>query len=172
MASGLFSKSKKQVMDKPETKEYKTFLDLFFPTAEKYSVAVLDDDEYFNTLMTEVLKHYSSNLAVLYQAQIEVHSYLKVDDFFKGINSKDFKGTRKVLFIDYYLNDSQKAIDVLNQLQPDKDRRIVIISETKNFQIAAEAKQLGATQFIRKDQFTHFMCTSLLEEFIREDASS
>lgn len=159
-------------MKRNNRKEYRTFLDLFFPTTEKYSVVVIDDDEYFNKLLVQSLSDYSSNMKILYHAKIKTYSFLSGISFLKSFHNKQFEGTRPVFFIDYFLEKNMNATDILKTVKDHGNNRAVIISEKKNDQTATETLQLGAEQFIRKDQFTTFMCTTLLEQFIREDASN
>lgn len=159
-------------MKEVSQKERRTFLDLFFPSTEKYSVVVVDDDDYFNRLMVEVLNDFSSNLKILYHAKIKLYSFKTAESFIQSFQNNQFRNTRAVYFIDYFLGNNKSAADILRKIESDKRNRVVIISEKKNYQTAQETIELGATQFIRKDQFTNFMCTTLLEEFVREDASN
>jgi len=153
-------------------KEYKTFLDLFFPTTEKYSVVVIDDDEYFNKILLQSLTDYSSNMKILYHAKIKLYSFPTGISFLQSFHKKQFEGTRSVFFIDYFLEKNMNATHILKTIKEYDNNRAVIISEKKNEHTAVETLQLGADQFIRKDQFTTFMCTTLLEQFIREDAAN
>jgi DNA-binding NarL/FixJ family response regulator len=159
-------------MKRNNQKEYRTFLDLFFPTTEKYSVVVIDDDEYFNKLLLQSLADYSSNMKILYHAKIKLYSFRSGISFLKSFHNNQFEGTRPVFFIDYFLENNMNATDILKTVKDHGNNRVVVISEKKNDQTAIETMQLGADQFIRKDQFTTFMCTTLLEQFIREDASN
>ena len=159
-------------MNKVKQKEYKTFFDLFFPRTEKYSVIVVDDEEYFNKMLMQSLEDFASNLKILYQAQIKLYSFMSAESFIRNIRNHQFKNTRTVFFIDYFLGKNSNATDILKEIKNYPNNRVVIVSEKKNNQTALQTFELGASHFIRKDQFTNFMCTTMLEEFIREDAAN
>ena len=159
-------------MTKTSQKEKKTFLDLFFPKMENYAVVVVDDDDYFNTLLTQALTDFSDNLRILYQANIKVHSFTAAKKFLEVFKNHKFDHVRCIFFIDYFLEKNMDATDLLRVINKHPHHHTVIISEQKNYQTSEETLLLGAEEFIRKNQFTNFMSTTLLEQFIREDVPS
>ena len=159
-------------MKKAPEKQHKTFLDLFFQTTENYSVVIVDDDEYFKKLLIQSIVDHASNLKILYHAKIKVYSYNSADSFLDSFYSHQFDGTRTVFFIDYFLEKNRNATHILRSIKGAPNHRAVILSEIKNYLTSEESLLLGADQFLRKDQFTTFMCTTLLEQFIQEDAAS
>lgn len=155
-------------MNKVKQKEKRTFLDLFFPSIETYSVAVVDDDEYFNKMLVHSLKDFSSNLKILHHAKIKLYPFFSAQSFIRSFRNREFEGTKSIFFIDYFLENNKNAKDILKVINLEDEHRMVILSEKKNYATASETREMGAKDFIRKDQFTNFMCTTLLEEFVRE----
>ena len=158
-------------MNKEIHKEARTLIDLFFPTPEKYSIAVVDVDDNFNKKLMQGLSDFSSNLKVLYHAKIKLYSFHSAISFLESFHTHQFHGTKSVFFINYFLEKNMNAGDILKTIKDHTKNRVVVLSDKKNHKTAIDTLELGATQFLRKDQFTSFMCTTLLEQFIREDAS-
>ncbi|HKJ42393.1 MAG TPA: response regulator [Sunxiuqinia sp.] len=158
-------------MNKTSHKEKKTFLDLFFPKMENYAVVVIDDDEYFNKLLVQALQDFSDNMRILYQANIKVHSYPSAKRFLDAFKNHKFDRLRCIFFIDYFLERNMDATDLLRVVNKHPNHHSVIVSEQKNYQTSEETILLGAEEFIRKNQFTSFMSTTVLEQFIREDVT-
>lgn len=139
---------------------------------ENYLAVVVDDDEYFNKLLSQSLTDHTENLRILYQANIKVRSYTSAKRFLEAFKNHKFDHVRCIFFIDYFLGNNLDATDILRAIKKHPLHHSVIISEQKNYQTSEETILLGAEDFIRKNQFTNFMSTTLLEQFIREDVSA
>ena len=114
----------------------------------EFEVCVVDDDQYFNSLVTSVVKQ----IAAEYDRNIEVNSFRSGYEFLQKQVKPD------LVFLDFYLSTSnditQTGLDVLKKVKENHPGATVVfmsqVHDWANFK--EELIDEGALDFIKKDE--------------------
>lgn len=118
----------------------------------QYKIIVLDDNAFYNKILTKRIKSYAEMLTIAFEKNFEfdIQSYTSAQEC---IN--DLQADTDIVFMDYFLDNKITAFDLLTAAQKKcKDCKFVIISQTKKIGAilqlyAADASEI---EFICKDE--------------------
>lgn len=128
----------------------------------KIKIAILDDSQFYLSLLAEELRQYALTLSREKGFEAEVIPCLTAEDF---LNSLD--PDTSLAYVDYYLGDGKTAAEIMDQvrrLAPNCE--VIIISKTRNLNSIQPLWQ-GAREFIYKDGGSLIQSCLLLKDFIQ-----
>ena len=130
---------------------------------KKLKIAVLDDSEFYNHLVTHQLKSYTDGISLDSDQEFEIESYSDADEFLKKL-----KPDTDLVYTDYYLGNGITGDHILREIQ----RRctnctVVIISQNRNTKTAVEPLSIGADKFIFKDKNTLARACFFLDDYLK-----
>ena len=105
---------------------------------EVFKIYVLEDDEWYNKLLTHAL---SLNPDFL------VKSFFNAEDFFKSLMEKP-----AIVTIDYRLPDAngEQVLEKIKSISPDTE--VIVVSEQENIETAVNLLRLGAYDYLVKEK--------------------
>lgn len=129
-----------------------------------FKIVVLEDSDFYNNLLTMQLQNYTSAMATDKHCSFDIQSYTNANDCLRNLNSDT-----DIAFVDYYLNDSKNALDILKIIkQKCTDCRVIIISQVKNLKTSYQTMKEGAFNFISKDRFALTESCFMVEDLVNE----
>lgn len=133
-------------------------------TFPSFKIVILEDDDFYNKLLTQYLKAVLTELGTVKGFKLEVTSYTSYKDC-----TLNFDNDTVLLFTDYYLKNGYSAshiIEFVNRRQC--NCKIVVVSQIQNLQTAVCTILEGAVDFIKKDKHTLYQCRDIAESIINE----
>jgi DNA-binding NtrC family response regulator len=110
-------------------------------------IAVVEDNEYYNHLLTSGLKVHLASLPYASMIHFEINSYTNAHDALVNIT----KNT-DIVFLDYYLGDMFTGLDILRKIKKVNPHcKVVMLSQVKNLQTSLIPLLEGASDFVFKD---------------------
>ncbi len=112
----------------------------------KLKIAVLEDNTFYNKLLSNQIESFAKQLAEEKNCDVEVLSYTDVDDF---LNDLDY--TMDAVILDYYLGKGFTALDVIKKIRLyAKCCKVAVMSQAQNVFTSLHTLKLGASGFISK----------------------
>jgi DNA-binding NtrC family response regulator len=138
-------------------------------TAEKsVKIVVIEDNEFFNQLLTTRLKNYIYPIADDQQFNLMVKSYTNPKDALRNMEQDT-----DIVFLDYYLGDSVNGMDVMKKIKKAcSSCNVIIISQVKSLQTSLVTLLEGASEFILKDKNAITKSCYIAEEMIYKRLST
>lgn len=113
-----------------------------------FKIVVLEDNDFYNKLITKHIENYIHNIALLKGFTFDISSFTSYKDCVRN-----FTDDTNIIITDYYLNDGFNAMHVLNFIRKrDTKCQIVILSQIYNINTAISTLLEGACEFIHKDK--------------------
>lgn len=130
-------------------------------------IAVVEDNEYYNHLLTTGLRVHIASLTHLSNINFEINSYTNAHEALLNV----VKNT-DIVFMDYYLGDMFTGLDILRRIKKNNPScKVVILSQVKNLQTSLIPLLEGASDFVFKDSFaitkTCQTATQLIDQKLR-----
>jgi FixJ family two-component response regulator len=133
-------------------------------TIQKFKIAILEDNMFYNRLLKKQLDDYFENLGVLTNCVFSIKSFTNTTDF---INN--FSESTDVALLDFYLEDGETALKVMEQIkEKSKDCNVIIISGIKIIHSYYKTFWLGAVDFVNKDRTAPLRTCRLIESIFAE----
>ncbi|MBC7695313.1 MAG: response regulator [Burkholderiales bacterium] len=133
-------------------------------TNNQFKIVVLEDNDFYNQLLTRQLENYTSEIAQDKGYSFDISSYTNATDFLKN-----FKPDTDIAFVDYYLGESKNGLEVLKIIKQKCPKcKVVVISRENNIKTSFETLNEGAYTFIYKDQGALIESCVLVEEVIKD----
>ena len=130
----------------------------------QFKIVVLEDNEFYNTILTRQLKNYTDELESDKHCTFDIESYTNAGDCIRNL-----KPDTDIAIIDYYLGESKNAMDMLKVIrQKCSNCKVVIISQFKNIKTYYETLNNGAYHFIFKDKQALAKSCYVIEDIINE----
>lgn len=134
------------------------------PPIQKFKIAILEDNMFYNRLLKKQLDDYFENLGVLTNCVFSIKSYTNTNDFVNNLT----EGT-DVALLDFYLEDGETALKVMEKIkEKSPECKIIIISGIKNVHSYYKTFWLGAVDFITKDRTAPLRSCRLIESIFSE----
>lgn len=134
---------------------------------KKISILVVEDNEYFNAILTHELDIYARDLQIIRDFHYEIVNFTNVKKCIEAIKENKFGHTQVIAFVNYYLGDGINGAMVMKKLlAQNPENKVIIMSQTQNGKISGENKNLGAYEFIFKNNDAPFKCCLVLEQII------
>lgn len=132
------------------------------PLKEKIRIVVLDDSDFYNSLLSHELEAYCKLLSHQYPVKLEVDSYSDLNSFFKRLEQ-----SIDLAFVDFYLSSEINGNDVTRKiLEKHKSCKVIIISQSNSLPTNAKTKSSGAAEFIHKDKYAIENACLALHQFL------
>ena len=132
---------------------------------KKINVLVVEDNEYFNSLLSKTLQQsiHSSSLKGKYQ--LVLHSFTNSLDCIRKIKSHELEHNDTIAFVDYYMGNGINGAHIIKLLkEQNNDTVAVLLSQSKAVE---EKNNLSHPDYIvMKDTSTPALCRLYLEQFI------
>ncbi len=126
-----------------------------------FKIVVLEDNEFYNRLLTKQLQNYTDIIAAQKNYSFEVSSYLHAVDCLTN-----FKADTDVAFIDYYLGDIT-GLEIIKKIKEKcPDCKIIIISQVRNVKTTRATLAEGALEYIFKDRNALARSCFIVEDII------
>ena len=133
-------------------------------TLKKFKIVVLEDDDFYNKLLSRYLTAVLTELGVMKGFRLRLSSYTSYKDCMMN-----FDDDTTLLFTDYYLRNGNSASQVIRFVNNTNSKcKVVVISQIQNMQTAVSTLLEGAIDFIRKDRNTLQQCRDIAEAVINE----
>src|SRR5687767_9916049 len=89
-----------------------TYIKLMKPNNHSFRIAIVEDNELYNHLLTTGLKNHIKSLHDEGKLNIQVDSYTNAKIAFAELDS-----SVDILFLDYYLGDSMTGLEILKKIK-------------------------------------------------------
>ncbi len=133
-------------------------------TAPYFKIAILEDDDFYNKLLTHHLKNCLQQAGLVQGFTCDVQSYTSYKDW-----ASNFDNETTLLFTDYFLSDGYRAPDVIQFVKAKSSGcKVVVMSQLQNLQTAVVSILEGAYDFFKKDYKLLFRCQDISETIICE----
>lgn len=119
---------------------------------EPLKIAVLDDSDFYNKIITKQIESYGEKLYLEKGMQCQIQSFVHADDFVRNI-TQNFD----VVVLDYFLGNGITGYQLIDMILLNSDKaNIAIVSQTKNIHTSHITVSKGARAFFKKDKdFLH-----------------
>ena len=132
-----------------------------------FDVVVVEDNHLTNTILSKALYSTIATIHNLKDVEISFSSFQNGGDFLNCLKNNEFKGSKLIVFSDYYLEENMNGTEILkNTKQKSADATVIIMSDSNNQQIPVETVNLGAHCFLHKDHKTPVKCSELLFQMV------
>ena len=133
-------------------------------TLPSFKIVILEDDDFYNRLLSKYLKNALSELGIVRGFNLELTSYTSYRDC-----TLNFENDTLLLFTDYYLKNGYCASNIIEFINMrGSECKIIVVSQIQNLQTAICTILEGATDFIKKDKYTLRQCQDIAETIITE----
>jgi FixJ family two-component response regulator len=137
------------------------------PVIEKFKIAILEDNLFYNKLLKKQFEDYFENLGVLNNCVFSIKAYTSTNDFLENLSE-----STDVVLLDFYLQDGETALKVMEKIkQKAESCKVIIISGVKNVHTYYKTFWLGAVDFIAKDRTAPIRSCRLIESIYTEKMS-
>jgi CheY-like chemotaxis protein len=130
---------------------------------QRVKIAVLDDSEFYNRLVSDQLRSYADGIALDSEQEFIIESYSDPRDFFRNLTDDI-----DLVYSDYYLGNGITGQDIIRMTKEKcTDCTVVILSQNRNTNTAVDAINQGAEKFIFKDRNTLPKTCFFLDDFLK-----
>lgn len=133
-------------------------------TQGPFKIVILEDNDFYNNLLTRQLQNYTDAIAEDKGYEFEIQSFTNASDCIRNL-----KPDTDVAIVDYYLGESKNALDIIKVVkQKCPGCKVIVISQVKNMKTSFETVNEGAMTFIYKDRDALMQSCVLVEEILNE----
>ena len=130
---------------------------------KKFKIRVLEDNRFYNRLITGYLERYTEPIAQDYAIEFDIFGYMAPGDFLEHLPEDT-----NMAVVDYYLGDDSSGLYVLKKIKRKcKDCKVFIISSAETIRTSLATMLDGASGFILKDQNALSNASTALEEMLK-----
>lgn len=131
---------------------------------KQFRIVVLEDNEFYNTILTRQLKSYTKEMSLWQGHSFDIESYTNANDCLRNL-----KEDTDIAIVDYYLGESMNASDILKVIKEKcRNCKVIIISQFKNLKTYYQTLNEGAYHFIFKDNKALSNSCFIIEDIINE----
>ena len=129
------------------------------PSIDKFKIAILEDNLFYNRLLKKQMEDYFENLGVLNNCVFSIKSYTSANDFVENLSPNT-----DVALLDFYLQEGETALKVMEKIRHKAEHcKVIIISGVKNIHTYYKTFWMGAVDFISKDRTAPIRSCRLIE---------
>ena len=127
-----------------------------------FKIVVVEDDEFYNKLLTRYIKNYIGQIALIRGFTFELNSFSSFKDCERNLDPDT-----DIMITDYYLNDGYNAMDLLDSVKRKAFLcKVVVLSQIQSINTAICTLLEGATEFIYKDKKAPEKSSYIIEDII------
>ncbi len=131
-------------------------------TQPHFKIVILEDNDFYNKLMTKYLNNYIQPIALIKAFTFEINSFTNYSDC-----ARNFDNETTVVISDYYLNDGYSALNMIDLVRTRVSKcKVVVLSQIENMNTATRTLLEGACEFIHKDSKALEKSAYIIEEII------
>ncbi|HYG15899.1 MAG TPA: response regulator [Bacteroidia bacterium] len=132
-----------------------------------FRIIVLEDNEFYNRLLTKQLKNYTDVISAQKNYGFEIQSYTNPADCLNNL-----KEDTDLAFVDFYLGNSVTGLELIKQIKEKSPNcKIVIISQVRSVKTAFHTLAEGALEYIFKDSNALARSCFILEDIINSSTN-
>jgi hypothetical protein len=132
---------------------------------ETINVIVIDDNEYFNNVLSTSLQQSVTSIVFKGRHQLVMRSFTNGEDYVRMIRSGELACNHSAIFIDYYLGKGLNASHIIKLLRESScDNMIVLMSQSAG--VKDKESLPDYDYFVVKDNFAPALCSLYLKQFI------
>ncbi len=134
------------------------------------NVLVVEDNEYFNNLLSKVLQQSVNAVQPGRNYKLVLHSFTDSLECVKKIKSRELENKDTIAFVDYYMGNGINGAHIIKLLkEQNHDAMTVLLSQSKAIE---EKSNLNHPDYIvMKDALAPALCRLYLEQFIENKIS-
>lgn len=142
-----------------------------FPEMKKtINVLVIEDNEYYNNMLSNAIKQSVNPLLVKGKHQLILRSFTDPNDYIRKIKSGELECDDTIVFVDYYLGEGINASHIIRTLKDlSCDTMVVLLSRSK--EVREKSKHIPYDYFVVKDNFAPALCSLYLKQYIENKFS-
>ncbi len=132
---------------------------------KSFNVLVVEDDEYYNNLLSEVLKQRMLLKKEKWDFNFTLRSFTDAGECINKIKSGDFVHSDSIAFIDYYLGNGINGTHIIKILKEQLfNTTIVLISQSKS--VRGKVYPGIYDFFVLKDKSAPALCCLCLDQYL------
>jgi hypothetical protein len=132
---------------------------------ETINVIVIEDNEYYNNLISNAIKQRVNALLFKGKYQLVLRSVTDANDYLSKLKSKELDCKDTILFVDYYLGNGINASHIISLLKEhDCDPMVILLSQSK--EVREKSNEFHFDYFVEKDNLAPALCSLYLKQFI------
>jgi CheY-like chemotaxis protein len=130
-----------------------------------FNVLVVEDNEYYNNLLSKILQQASSSFSLKEKYRMVLHSFTDSLECIRKIKSGELMKHDTIAFVDYYMGNGVNGAHIIKLLkEQNSDTMAVLLSQSKSIE---EKSSLAHPDYIvKKDNLAPALCRLYLEQFI------
>lgn len=134
------------------------------------NVLVIEDNEYYNNMLSNAIKQSVNSLLLKGKHQLVLRSFTDATEYIRKIRSKELECNNTVVFVDYYLGEGINASHIIKMLKELAcDTMVVLLSQSK--EVKEKSKMIPYDYFVVKDNFAPALCSLYLQQYIENKFS-
>jgi response regulator of citrate/malate metabolism len=137
---------------------------------ETINVLVIEDDEYYNNLLSNAIQQSISSILLKGKHQLVMRSFTDANEYIRKIKSGELECNDTIVFVDYYLGngiDASHIVKLLKELTCDVT--VVLLSQSKS--VKEISNMIPYDYFVVKDRFAPALCGLYLQQYIENKYS-
>ena len=132
---------------------------------QKINVLVIEDNEYYNSLILNALRQSIHFVQSKMKYQMVLHSFIDSSHFMKQIESHEFIENNVIAFVDQYMGNGISGSQIIKQLKNENSNTFaVLLSQSPD--IEERSTQNNYDFCVIKDTFAPAFCRLYLDQFI------
>lgn len=137
---------------------------------EKINVFVIEDNEYYNNMLSNAVQQCVNSLLLKGKYQLIMRSFTSANEFIRKIRSNELDCNNTIVFIDYYLGEGINASHVIRLIREHScDTMVVLLSQSREVREKTDLPPYD--YFVVKDDFASSFCSLCLRQFIENKFS-
>lgn len=137
---------------------------------ETINVVVIEDDEYYNNLISNAIHQGVSPFLLKGKFQLVLRSFTDAAEYMRKLRSLELKCDHTVVFVDYYLGNGINAAHIIKLLKEfSSEAMVVLLSQSKA--VKERTGQIPFDYFVVKDRFAPALCCLYLQQYIENKYS-
>jgi hypothetical protein len=137
---------------------------------KRINVIVVEDNDYYNKLLSGVLKQRIKENRDKWDFNFKFHSYTDALDCLTKIKSGSFEESHSIAFIDYYLGSGINGTHIIKMLKNRTlNSSVVLLSQSKG--VMGKSIPVSYDYFVLKDESGPALCCLCLEQYIENKFS-
>jgi hypothetical protein len=137
---------------------------------ETISVFVIDDNEYYNNVLSNSIQQSVNSLLFKGNHQLVLYSFTDAKEYIRRIKSNELDCKDTIVFVDYYLGEDIYATQIIELLKEHStNTTVILMSQSKA--VKDLVNQIPYDYFVIKDNLAPALCSLYLKQYIENKFS-
>jgi len=134
---------------------------------KKFNILVVEDNEYYNGLITNALHQSASFMRQKVRGQLTLHSFIDSDECIQKIESHEFMDSNTIAFVDQNIGMGISGSQIISLLKKENvNTMAILLSQSKNTEDIYSLN--NHDHFVVKDIFAPELCSIHLDRYIED----